>query len=190
MIMNRKLNLYQRVTYANTCILNKLWYISHIYPLPENHARNINTILFRYIWGGNYEPVKRTTIYRAKDEGGLAVINCLVKSKTLLLNTYLKCYMHENYKNCLMHFYCYLRLNNVLPSQYSIHNASLSTTPYYEAAILMVRSVIHLPGFPLPSKENIYKNMLPKEKSTAELQYPTFNWRKIWNNYINVFIYS
>ena len=54
----------------------------------------------------------------------------------------------------------------------------------------MVRSVIHLPGFPLPSKENIYKYMLPKEKSTAELQYPTFNWRKIWNNYINVFIYS
>ena len=94
MLKNRKLNLYQRVTYANTCILSKLWYISHIYPLQENHAKNINTILFQYIWGGCYEPVKRTTVHRAKDEGGLAVINCLLKSKAL----------------------SYVRLNNILPS--------------------------------------------------------------------------
>ena len=32
--------------------------------------------------------------------------------------------------------------------------------------------------------------MLQKDKSSAELMYPTFNWRNIWNNYINMFIFS
>ena len=36
MLLNRKLTLHQRVIYANTCILSKLRYISHIYPLSEN----------------------------------------------------------------------------------------------------------------------------------------------------------
>ena len=161
-----------------------------MYPLPENHGRIINAILFRYIWGGNYEPVKRTTVCRAKKEGGLAVINCMVKAKTLYLSTFLKCYTHDNYKNSLMFYYCYIRLSNIIPSEYSIHNASYSTTPYYEAAITMAQSIIHLTGFPFTPKEKIYSNMLPNVNSTAELQYPTFNWKNIWANYTTVFVHS
>ena len=120
MLFNRKLTLHQRVTYANTCLLSKLWYISHVYPLKENHAQNVNKVLFLYIWGGRYEPVKRSVLYRAKDQGGLAVINCLLKSRTLMLNTFIKCYTHDAYINSLMFHYCHSRLSNVLPTDYSI----------------------------------------------------------------------
>ena len=100
------------------------------------------------------------------------------------------CYTHESYRNSLMYYYCHTRLSNILPSNYSIHNTSHITTPYYAIVIRATQSALHLPGFPAIARDKIYKGMLPKEKSSAELQYPTFNWTRIWKNYLSVFIHS
>ena len=107
-----------------------------------------------------------------------------------MLNAFLKCYTHDSYRNSLMFYYCHARLSNILPSEYSIHNTSHITTPYYESVIQLTRTVLHLPRFPLLAKDKVYDNMLTKDKSSAELLYPTFNWENIWKNYINIFILS
>ena len=189
-ILNRRLSLHQRVTYANSCMLSKIWYVSHIYPLSKGLSKKINKIVFQYIWGGRYEPIRRTTVYRPKKEGGLAIVDCFSKAKTIMLSTFLKCYTHEEYRNTLMYYYCYIRLNNILPSVYSIHNSTPITTTYYNIVINDLRNILHLPGFPYTSKSNIYMNMLIKEDSLAESQYPTLNWKNIWENYLSLFIYS
>ena len=189
-ILNRRLSLHQRVTYANTCMLSKIWYISHTYPLTKVFSKKINKIVFNYVWGGRYEPIRRTTIYRPKDEGGLAIINCLIKSKVIMMNTFLKCYIHDEYRNSLMYYYCYIRLTNMLPSNYSIHNASPITTTYYDVIINDLRNILHIPGFPVTPKDKLYMCMLTKEESLAEFQYPTLNWKNIWKNYMSLFIYS
>ena len=104
--------------------------------------------------------------------------------------TFLQSYTHDTYRNSFMFYYCYLRLNNVLPTDYSIHNASLVTTPFYASVINTIRSILNMPGFPHVPKSKIYKSMFHDEKSLVELQYPTMNWQKIWSNYISIFIYS
>ena len=81
LILNRRLSLHQRVTYANSCMLSKIWYIAHTYPLTKAFTKKINKIIFHYIWGGRYEPIRRTSLYRPKNEGGLAIINCFIKAK-------------------------------------------------------------------------------------------------------------
>ena len=187
-LLNRRLSLYQRVAYANSCLVSKIWYTAHIYPLTETYAKEINKIIFQYIWGGRYEPIRRSTVYRSKKEGGLGIINCMCKSKTIMINTFLKSYTHEEYKNSLMYYYCYIRLNNILPSDYSIHNASPVTTPYYETVINAIPNILHLPIFPFIANEKLYQNMLTKEQSLAETQYPTWNWEKIWDNYLSLYI--
>ena len=35
LLNNRKLTLFQRVVYTNSCMLSKIWYITHIYPLKH-----------------------------------------------------------------------------------------------------------------------------------------------------------
>ena len=112
--------------------MSKVWYTAHIYPLTEPYAKEINKIIFQYIWGGRYEPIKRNTLYRPKTEGGLAIANCLIKARFLMVNSFLKCYVHDAYRNSLMYYYCHLRLNNILPSDYFVHNTSPVTTAYYE----------------------------------------------------------
>ena len=58
MLLNRRLTLQQRAAYANSCMLSKMGYVAHIYPLTTYFAKQINKIIFRYIWGGRYEPIK------------------------------------------------------------------------------------------------------------------------------------
>ena len=106
-----------------------------------------------------------------------------------MVNSFLKCYTHKEYRNNIMYYYCYIRLNNILPSNYSIHNASPVTTPYYDIVINDIRNILHLPGFPSTPKNNIYISLLPKEESLVESQYPTLDWQNIWRNYKSLYIY-
>ena len=170
MLYNRRLTLFQRVTYANSCMLSKIWYVTHIYPLTENAAKEINQILFLYIWNGRYEPICRTTVSRPRDEGGLGIINCLIKSKVIILNSFIRCNYSEDYHSPLMYYYCYMRMHNILGMEYSIHNAALSTTPYYEIIYGLIKNILHAPGFPLVSNKNLYRFMLPNENSYGEVQ--------------------
>ena len=107
-----------------------------------------------------------------------------------MINTFLKIYKNNEQRNTLMDYYCYMRLNNILPSDFSLHNASIVSTSYYNMIIDGIRDIIHLPGFPSITNEKLYNNMLTKVESLAEIQYPTFNWKNIWGNYMNLFIYS
>ena len=186
MLNNRRLTLHQRVVYANSCMLSKIWYLSHIYPLTSNLAKEINKIIFGYVWNGTYEPVRRSTVFRPKYAGGLGIPNCIIKSKIIMLISFIHCNINEEYHNSLMLYYCYIRMHNILPMNYSIHNASISITPYYDMIYSMVRDMYHTPGFPIIANKTLYKAMLPVERSYAETQYPTFNWKRIWSNFCSI----
>ena len=183
MLSNRRLTLFQRCTYANSCMLSKIWYVTHIYPLTKKYAKEINKIIFLYIWNGRYEPVRRTTVYRSRKEGGLGIINWLLKSQVILLNSFIRSIINEDYHNPFMYFYCYIRMHNILDMEYSIHDASLTMTPYYEIIYGLIQNVLHIPSFPVVSNTNLYKFILPRENSYAETHYPTFNWKQSWKNF-------
>ena len=186
MLHNRRISLLQRVAYANSCILSKVWYVSHIYPLTGFYAKDINRTIFRYIWCGRYEPVRRTTVFKPKCEGGLGLINCQIKSKVLFANSFLKCYSNDEYKNPLMIFYCYIKMNNVIEKRFSVHNAAIVSTPYYQAATKIIDQFLHMSTFPILSKKYMYEHMLPKCKPVVENLYPHFNWEKIWPNFCDL----
>ena len=107
-----------------------------------------------------------------------------------MVNTFIKCYTHDTYRNSFMFYYSYIRLNIVLPTGYFIHNASHVTTPFCASIITTIQRFLNLPGFPNIHKDKIYESMFIEEKSLVELQYPTMNWQKVWSNYRSIFIYS
>ena len=111
-------------------------------------------------------------------------MNCYVKSKVIFFNSFIRCnILNDEYHNPFMLYYCYIRMNNVLEIDYSIHNASLFTTPYYQLIYSMIQNVLHLPDFPAISNKKLYRFLIPNEPTYAETQYPTFNWKRIWDNF-------
>ena len=53
---------------------------------------------------------------------------------------------------------------------------------------MVTQEILHLPQFPYISNKEIYTSMFNREESLAELQYPLFNWKRIWSNYLSIFI--
>ena len=188
-LFNRKISLFQRAAYANSCILSKVWYVCHVYPLTGIYVKDINRILFNYIWCGRYEPIRRTTVFKPKGEGGLRLINCGIKSKVLLANSFLKCYSDDEYKNPLMIHYCYLKMNNSIPKHFSVHDAAIISPPYYQAIMSIIDKFLHFSTFPIIPNKKMYSLLSPKEKPIIENLYPQFKWKHIWSNFCDLKIY-
>ena len=91
--------------------------------------------------------------------------------------------LNDAYHNPLMLYYCYIRMNNILDLNFSIHDAALTTTPYYSLIYTFMQNTLHLPEFPSISNKKLYRLTIPTEPSYAETQYPTFNWKRIWANF-------
>ena len=103
-----------------------------------------------------------------------------------MLNTFIRCTLNDDYRNPLMYYYCFIRMQNILTMEYSIHNSAVSMTPYYELTCGLIKKILHMPGFPLVPKKTLYMFMIPKEISYGETQYPTFNWKQIWKNFSSI----
>ena len=186
MLFNRRISLFQRAVYANSCILSKVWYVSHIYPLFGTYTIEINRILFGYLWCGRYRPIGRTTIFKPKAEGGLGLINCQIKSKVILANSFLKSYTSADYNNPLMIHYCFLKMNIIIEKNFSVHDAATVSTRYYQAIMNTLNNFLQVPTFPILSNKKMYEHLLPKQKPVVEGHYPLFNWRKIWSNFCDI----
>ena len=185
-LFNRRLSLFQRAAYVNSCILSKVWYLSHIYPISEPYSKEINRTVFNYVWCGKYEPIRRTTLFKPKCKGGLGLVNCALKSKTLLANSFLKSYCNDENQNSLMIHYCFIKMNNVIPKTFSIHNASLTSPPYYQEIMKLCDKFLNCPTFPILDNNKMYMSMLNTEKPVVEIQYPLSNWRNIWTNFCSL----
>ena len=188
-LSNRKISLFQRAAYANSCILSKVWYVCHVYPLTGFYAKEINIILFRYLWCGRYEPIRRSTVFKPKIKGGLGLINCVLKSKVLLTNSFLKCYNNDEYVNPLMLYYCFMKINYLIPKNFSVHDAAIESTPYYQVIMGINDKFLQVPTFPILSNKKMYEHLLPNENPMVENLYPQFKWKNIWSNFCELKIH-
>ena len=67
----RNLSLYRKINIVKTLALSKLLFICIVLESSENFADEVNKIVFDFIW--NYKPAKirKTTLIKNKEEGGL-----------------------------------------------------------------------------------------------------------------------
>ena len=116
-IMNNELTMYQKAVVINSVILSKLWYITHVYPLPISVSKKVNKEIFEYVWGMKNNPINRNTLMLPKDKGGLGLINVDVKSKCILANTFLKAFNNPDQITFMMDYYNSIRIGQFFNRQ-------------------------------------------------------------------------
>ena len=181
----RKLTLFQRASYINICILSKAWYVAHIYPMNECYANRIRKSVFKYLWCGNYEPIKRKTICMSKDKGGLGVFDCKTKADGLLLNSFLKSYINERGEQGFLLYYCQRKLQNIISRNILYPMIFSQPSPYYVYILSLVSKCENSSKFPAFKNKFLYQYFLRYENVTVEFKYPLFNWGLIWKNFHN-----
>ena len=112
MMLGRNLNIYQKAIIINSLISSKLWYTAHIYPFPIEYSEMINTEIFKFIWNNNSNPIKRKVLNKAKDKGGLGLLNIFHKANSIFLSTTIKLFLMST-DNSLIKYYMASKVNHI-----------------------------------------------------------------------------
>ena len=141
----------------------------------------IDKTIFRYVWYGKYQPIKRTTLCKAKKSGGIGILNVYYKSLAILCVTFRKEVMQKNSVNVLGHYFCKLRVS------YLIHmpeydDLAFISPHFYSCAIDVLRRICNIEGFLMMNSKHVYDVLIPNIAPKVEEAYPLFNWQVIWTN--------
>ena len=72
----RDMTIYGRITLIKTFLLSQFVYLIVPLPKPDNiMIKNINTLLYKFLWGGGRDKIKRVTADQPKEAGGLDMVN-------------------------------------------------------------------------------------------------------------------
>ena len=82
----RSLNtLNQRVDVLNIFVLPKLWYKCAVLPFPADTARQVESIMIKFLWRGKLEKLSLIELCNDKSEGGLELVEIRSKADSLML---------------------------------------------------------------------------------------------------------
>jgi hypothetical protein len=82
---SRDLDLSQRIQFAHTYLMAKIWHTAQILPAPTDCIRQIVSVIGWFIWRGAIFRVPISTLQRRKDEGGWELTDIAAKCCALLI---------------------------------------------------------------------------------------------------------
>ena len=80
----RKLTLYGKINIVKTLGLSKLINNASVLVIPEHFIKQIEKIIFDFIWDGKPAKIKKSAIIGEKKQGGLKMIDFNILNKALL----------------------------------------------------------------------------------------------------------
>jgi exonuclease III len=198
---NIKLDLFQKVTAIKTFMLSKIWYVMNFTTASNNQIKNINTIIYNYLWNGKRDFIKRKTMILSTEDGGVDMI-CI---QTRIAAMHVK-YMMEiiayngkiEYQYPLKWFKFLIRqslknFNNIpienkkdeplffiqVEKSYKIYTDLLKTNNNLLQKLYEKNSLLR----------NIYNiiltNVAERPKIEQDGRFPKKNWKKTYNNIVH-----
>ena len=102
---HRKLTLMGKVTVVKTYALPKLIYPFSVLANPKkNIIESIKTAIFKFIWDGKPDKIKRNILYQTYENGGLNLTN-IEQFLSSIKASWVKRYLDENNKRLWKHFF-------------------------------------------------------------------------------------
>ena len=85
-ILNPKDSPYSKTISLNQHFLPKILFLSRIILPTPKQIKSLTTLLFKFLWNFSpFEPIKRSTLYLPKPDGGIALPNIGIKTSTAFL---------------------------------------------------------------------------------------------------------
>jgi Reverse transcriptase (RNA-dependent DNA polymerase) len=170
----RNLNIIQKIWFANTFVLSKMWYLSQIIP-PENLIlAKLRKTIGKFIWNGLLYKINRCQLFMSPKKGGLSLIDIEMKAKALFIKNIL--YKVED--------------DTVVPNS----DFLLLETTIWGLLTRNMREWLteaeDLQNGNLTSVKMLYFHFLDlrNHKPRVETEYPNIEWAQIWKNLSHSFL--
>ena len=180
LIKIRHFTLFQKATLINCLIASKLWYASHVYPLPLKYSNMINKVIFPFIWGSNADPIKRVILYNKKSNGGLGLLNIHQKAKSIFVSTMIKSFLLSSEMD-LIRYYLSRKIGHIFNITFIPVNTAKTNAPYYEYGIDTINKCTGLAKFPNIKSKDIYEQLVPQYQPEIMAKH-AFDWTNVWKN--------
>ena len=89
----------------------------------------------------------------------------------------LKAILIDVKQHSLLLYYIAMRLNPVFNIRSLPIKICTVSTPYFEEGIGVIRSILHLKGFPNINSKSAYEYLLEQAIPTVQQRYPFSNWK-------------
>ena len=84
--LNPKDFLFSKTISLNQHLLPRILFLSRIIPPTPKQIKSLTTLLFKFLWNFSpFEPIKRSSLYLPKSDGGIALPNIGLKISTAFL---------------------------------------------------------------------------------------------------------
>ena len=99
--------MLERIIICKTFVLSKLWFLACFITFEEKFIKEINSLIFSFIWSNKRECIKRDTLILPYERGGMNMFNLQAKLKTISFQQFkylfyscerfllLECYLDE-----------------------------------------------------------------------------------------------
>ena len=82
---SRDISVYGKINIVKTLALSKLTFVCSVLDTPNGFTEEVNKIIFNFIWKYKQPKIKRSTIIKCKEEGGLNMTDFTLFDKALKL---------------------------------------------------------------------------------------------------------
>ena len=180
----RFLTLRGKAVIFNTLAASKVWHLAKIYPPTRMAIDNMTTALWKFLWSGKPELVRREICMSDHAVGGLRVTDIALKCKCLLIARAFKFFDQNDAPwKSLMQYYAGRSLG------VNDNNRPNSDIPssFYNQLLRVLREYTVDLGNPQPCKFyyiRAVRNQVTPVKPTCQeawdREYPSLNWKEIW----------
>ena len=158
--------IFQKAYYVNTFLLSKLWFSSQFIKLDEKMLNKILSKCLEFIYAGENEKPIRPLNFRHPSQGGIGLINPIIKAKALLVKN-----MYRDFLSCNGSIYDTTLIENIYGHTDAfkiIIDNGLSTSPVKAIYDFMIKEATHRNDSLIPSRN---------EKRSLNVK-----WGVVWNN--------
>ena len=150
----RNLTLLGRINIVKTLGLSKLIYNTSVLTIPEHFVKEINKLTFNFIWEDKRAKIKKTTIIRERQQGGLKMIDFEIMEKALKLAWIGRLKTHDDASWKAIPEFCtsqYGGISFLIDCQYDFKSLYLENLPDFYCTVLNYRQDFNNP---MPHNEN------------------------------------
>ena len=136
---DRAFTLFGKASIINQFILPILFYPAMVYTLPTSFAKEIEKLIFGFVWSNKGDLVTRNLVYRSVNEGGLGLIHFPSKLRFLLCKQVYDAVVNEDLPHAyFLRLFCGIQLRHLFPPLFIPSNPHVLDPPYVYRYVLQV----------------------------------------------------
>ena len=130
----RDLTMRGRAVVAGSLACSKLWHVGRVVLLDRASLKTFESLMFRFVWKGGQDRVRRTVTVKSVQEGGLGVVDIAVKLKAFRIRFVIEFLFgrRDRVVDCFVRYYLGIGLRDWDPSLASnLFPHALDLPPFY-----------------------------------------------------------